>query len=155
MPFYRPPPGEEAPAFLRAGDYLDRAEEYFVASRRIGDLGMLSWPRYQCACHAIELALKAFLAWKGEDEDQLRRYGHDLEAAMLATRANGLLLTPDTVHAVELLSPVHKELLQRYPMRTGQPIPTIEQFDGNVLEVLEAMCEILRGHKSHRAFVAY
>jgi hypothetical protein len=155
MPFYRPPPDQEAPAFLRPSDFLERAEEFFVASRQIRQIGILNWPRYQCACHAIELALKAYLAWKGEDEAQLRDYGHDLDAAMHSAQRQGLTLSADTVRAIQLLSPVHKELLPRYPMRTGAPIPSIEQFDRNVLEVLEALCEVLRGHRSQRAFVPY
>jgi hypothetical protein len=144
-PFYKPPKGQEAPPQLLPGDFLERAEEFFVASRQIKQTGFLNWPRYQCACHAIELALKAWLAWKGETEAELRRYGHDLEAAMRAALSKGLVLTPTTIRAIELLSPVHLELLPRYPMHTGQPIPTIEQFDGNVLELLEAVCETLRG----------
>lgn len=126
-----------------------------MASRQIGQVGFLNWPRYQCACHAIELALKAYLALKGESERQLRAYGHDLDAAMLSAQHQGLVLRADTVRAIQLLSPVHKELLQRYPMRTGLPIPTIEQFDGNVLDVLEALCEVLRGQRSHRLFLRY
>lgn len=126
-----------------------------MASHQIQQIGMLNWPRYQCACHAIELALKAYLAWKGETEKQLIAYGHDLDAAMQSAQHQGLKLSADTVRAIQLLSTVHRELLPRYPMRTGQPIPTIEQFDKNVLEVLEALCTALRGHRSHRAFVAY
>lgn len=155
MPHYRPPPGQEAPAFMRPLDFLERAEEFFVASRQIGPVGFLNWPRYQCACHAIELALKAYLASKGECEHQLRAYGHDLDAAMQSAQRQGLVLRANTVRAIQLLSPVHKELLQRYPMRTGLPIPTIEQFDGDVMDVLETLCEALRGHRSYRAFVSY
>ncbi|HLG44727.1 MAG TPA: hypothetical protein VKY24_00685 [Reyranella sp.] len=140
---------------MRPLDFLERAEEFFVASRQISQIGLLNWPRYQCACHAIELALKSWLSWKGQDEGQLRGYGHDLVAAMESATTQGLKLSGDTVRAIELLSPVHQELLPRYPMRTGQPIPTIEQFDSNVLELLEALCEALRGHRSHRAFVPY
>lgn len=155
MPRYQPPAGQEASDHFRPQDFLDRAEEFFVASRQIKGVGILNWPRYQCACHAIELGLKAWLSQKGENERQLRSYGHDLQAAMKSAVSQGLPLSADTVYAIDLLSPVHRELLPRYPMRTGQPIPTIEQFDANVLELLEALCEALRGDKAQRAFIDY
>ena len=116
---------------------------------------MPSWPRYFCVCHAIELALKAWLSFRGEDEKRLIGYGHDLQAAMSSAQAQGLSLSSDSVDAVGLLSPVHKELLPRYPLRTGKPIPTIEQFEVNAIEILEAACEAIRGDKSRRLYVAY
>jgi hypothetical protein len=116
---------------------------------------MFSWPRYFCLCHAIELGLKSWLAFKGEDEDRLRLYGHDLVQAIESAQRQGLTLGPYTVRAINLLSPVHKELLPRYPLRTGEPIPTIMQFEANAIEILEAACEAIRGDRSHRLYVRY
>jgi hypothetical protein len=155
MPTYRPPPGHEAPAVLLPLDFLERAEEFFEASQRVGQQGIFSWPRCFCICHAIELGLKAWLAFKGEDEARLRGYGHDLNDAMESAQRQGMTLSSNTVRAVNLLSPLHAELLPRYPLRTGEPIPTPGQFEPNVIEILEAACEAIRGDRSHRAWIRY
>jgi HEPN domain-containing protein len=140
VPNYRSPPRHEAPAALRPLDLLARAEEFFSASSQIvHGQDFLEWPRYFCLCHAIELALKAWLAFKGEDEARLRDYGHDLKEAMESAQGRELSLSPTTVRAINLLSPVHKQLLPRYPVRTGEPIPSIRQFEKNADEILKAV----------------
>jgi len=136
-------------------DLLERAEDFFDASRRVGNTVRLpSWPRYFLLCHAIEVALKAWLAWSGESAKRLEHYGHDLDKLVAVAQTRGFTGSGSAVNDIRLLSPVHKEHLARYPLRTGAPIPMIEQFEGTAVELLEAGCAA-RGHAKRRLFVSY
>jgi hypothetical protein len=58
------PPAEQ----LISYDFFGRAVQFQRAFGELPDPGYPphDWPRYFMLCHAIELALKAFLAHKGE-----------------------------------------------------------------------------------------
>jgi len=103
-------------------------------------------PYYDC-CHAIELALKAFLLAKGQTEQFLRRLGHDLVAALDEAERQGL---SDHVQ----LTPEESQELQKankYYMRKGFEYFTLKAMvmslegraDMGDLEVLKQSCERL------------
>jgi hypothetical protein len=98
-----------------------------------------SWPRYFLLCHAIELALKAFLTLHGASEPDLKKIGHDLKKLLKHAEKFGLKLTPDTQHAIERLARAHKEHWARYPREDdGEAVVyAIEQFEKNAAELLQ------------------
>ena len=62
------------------------------AYKTLPDTPHPEWPRYFLFCHAIELALKAFLAQKtGLSQKELAdKFGHDLDALLKEGTALGL-----------------------------------------------------------------
>ena len=91
-------------------------------------------PRYFLFCHAIELALKAFLALHGLTQDELAQkpYGHDLEALMNKAVQLGLRFDRhDTASQLLLLNQAHTEYWPRYPMKTANPVFVISEFEPN------------------------
>jgi hypothetical protein len=56
---------------------LNLGNSFFNAATIIKE-STLYWPTYYLYCHAIELALKSFLHFKGMDEKGLRNIGHNL-----------------------------------------------------------------------------
>lgn len=75
-------------------DLIARAEEFFQAFKDLPKRTPPSWPRYFLLCHAIELALKAFLTRQGVTASRLKQIDlrHDL-ANLLAEAVNlGLAL---------------------------------------------------------------
>ena len=71
-----------------------RAMEFEKTYHAVPEMPPLSRPRYFLLCHAIELALKAFLALHGESESDLRlKFGHDLKKVLKRAKEFGLTLT--------------------------------------------------------------
>lgn len=86
------------------------ARDYAEAARAVPApaQGHFAAPRYFLACHAIELALKAFLALKGQPVvDLIDTLGHDLAKALANAAAAGL------AEAVPDLSGAHVEQINR------------------------------------------
>ena len=84
-----------------ADEMFEQAEAFFDAQRILRDhdakLG-LSRPRYFLFCHAIELALKAYVASvRGINDDagmQAMQFGHSIDKLLNAAGADGLALSP-------------------------------------------------------------
>lgn len=55
---------------------------------------LTSGPTRLLAYHSCELYLKAYLKEAGEEVDQLRSYGHDLNAMLSAAVERGLVASP-------------------------------------------------------------
>jgi hypothetical protein len=122
-------------------DLLDRARQFL---RAFGELPAdryppHDWPRYFMLCHAIELALKAYLAYKGATYQQLKGFGHNLTEALTRATNKGLSLTADTQWKINNLNQAHTEFWHRYSDEDGGPwmFPTIGQFEGAARELIE------------------
>jgi hypothetical protein len=76
-------------SILPALDYLERAEDFMEAFRALPSGNPPSWPRYFLLCHAIELALKAFLILRGVSSGTLKSptFRHNLKQ-LLAEAVN-------------------------------------------------------------------
>jgi hypothetical protein len=85
------------------------------------------WPRYFLLCHAIELALKAYLAYKGATYGQLKGFKHNLTELVTRATQEGLSLTQATQMAIDILHEAHSKFWHRYPTPEGGPwsFPTI------------------------------
>jgi hypothetical protein len=115
-----------------------RAREFEKAYYAVPETPPFSWPRYFLLCHAIELALKAFLTLHGVSEDDLMYdFGHDLKKLLKHAERHGLKLTPETQEAIKRLARAHKEHWARYPREDITVVFAIEQFEKNAAELLE------------------
>src|SRR3981081_514159 len=123
-----------------AFDLLDLAEEFFQAFKDL-PLGekMHSWPRYFLLCHAIELVLKAFLATRGVDDKQLKRYGHGLSDLLVSSKKQGLKIGILALGELECLDEAHSELWSRYPRKVAKPVFLIENFEVYASELFRAV----------------
>jgi hypothetical protein len=88
------PPADD----LVANDFFGRAVQFQRAFGELPepDFPPHDWPRYFMLCHAIELALKAYLAHKGATYGQLKGFGHDLTELLTNATQKGLSLTAPT-----------------------------------------------------------
>lgn len=73
-------------------------------------------PFYFLTSHSVELFLKAALLKEGVSEKELRNYSyrHNLLALLGRIQSFGLLITPETVSLIEVLSEQHKTHALRY-----------------------------------------
>jgi hypothetical protein len=94
-----------------------------------------SAPIGMLAGHAIEAGLKSYLTLKGATEKDLRRIGHDLEAAWLEARARGLDILPATPTWLRGVNFSFENLRYRY--RGGGWLPRRDVF----LETIEDLVD--------------
>jgi hypothetical protein len=125
--------------------YLELAEEYYQAFRDLPPNGPsgkpISWPRYFALCHAIELALNAFLLAHGMTEQQLKsQYGHNISALIAEAINIDAKVRSDIKHLTE----PHQKYWPRYPRQSG-PAVAIDQLEGPSVELLKAVRLEIRG----------
>jgi hypothetical protein len=133
------PPAEQ---LILPYDFFGRALQF---KRAFGELPAPDyppddWPRYFMLCHAIELALKAYLAANGISYKQLKDgFGHNLSAALTEATNKGLSLTAATQAAINTLNEAHTKFWHRYPTPEGGPwsFPLIGYFESAARELIE------------------
>ena len=139
------PPADD----LVANDFFGRAIQFQRAFGELPepDFPPHDWPRYFMLCHAIELALKAYLAHKGATYGQLKGFGHDLRELLINATQKGLSLTAPTQRGIDILNQAHSKFWHRYPTPEGGPwgFPTIGQFAGAARELIEEVDKHLIG----------
>ncbi len=110
------------PPGIHAGKLHKTARSYIGAARKLEEEPQFLSPRFFSLCHGLELALKAFLAAKGDRMAVLMGLGHDLsEAYKRAQEEYGLEPSDPLLDTlVRLMSPEHKKQLFRYPGRHRQ-----------------------------------
>ena len=130
------------PDTFRPGDHLWLAEDSFQAYR---DLPRRppprSWPRYLMLCHAVELALKAFLFHHGAKPKDLKAKAvrHSINELLTRATKNGLSLSPAVQSDTRLLHEAHEKFWPRYPKEDAKPVYTIEQFEAPARQLLDAV----------------
>jgi hypothetical protein len=138
---------------------LDRAEVFYGAFRQLPPEETItkSWPRYFLLCHAIELALDAFLASRGVKPKDLpyHPFGHMIEPLMDAAIARGLKIDTSAADAIKRLDEGHRNYWARYPRLEGGPIFVIDEFEPYVVELLKAVAGAIRGPNTIPPYVTY
>lgn len=90
-------------------------------------------PAYYLYCHAIELALKAFLRGSGSTLTDLKGSGHDirklLKKAFRAGFHDRCLLEPGMISAIELVSPTYRDKEFEYIKTGSRVIPKLEKIE--------------------------
>ena len=130
---------------LLAVGYIDDADRYADAAKQLTDFKHFN-PRYFLYCHAIELALKAYILASGGDDREVRKIKHDLGKAY--RRASELGYTPaldGTAEIVDWLHPYHQDYAFRYKQTGIRAVPRPEDID----EVINSM--LLEIEKTARA----
>jgi hypothetical protein len=154
-----PKPPSPASPFTQL-QHLELAEEFFQAFRDLppnGPSGIpVNWPRYFALCHAIELALRAFLLARGKPDRQLRDIvlRHNISNLMAEAIQLGLTISPQVRSDIDLLSEAHKNFWPRYPRETGNSVYIVSQFEKPFVELLTAVAVAIRGG-NRRQWVKY
>jgi HEPN domain-containing protein len=126
-------------------DLLNRAEEFFQAFKDLPSGNPPCWPRYFMLCHAIELALKAYLVSRGTTTKHLKNtFGHDLKKLLSEAINAGLPLGPLARGEIELLNEAHAKYWPRYPKEDSKPVFIIDPFEPYAAELIRAVAKILR-----------
>ena len=138
---------KDYPDILRQFDYLERAEQFYEAFGDLPKRPPPSWPRYFMLCHAIELALKAYLAAHGATAQQLKnsKFKHNLTALLSEAINKGLSLSASAQKDIKDLEEAHQKYWHRYPKEDGKPVFVIEQFEAAARELLTNVSIALRG----------
>jgi hypothetical protein len=116
---------DEPPPQLLAARLIDDALTYVECARRLDLLTEVpkrfAFPVYFLLCHAIELALKAYLAASGVPGNTLRNeIGHDLDRALKDAQSRGLSPADDRFPGLVLwLAPYHLDHSFRYRQASG------------------------------------
>ena len=124
------PPRPMKPNELLAVGYIRDAEGYADAAEQLVKFRN-NKPRYFLFCHAIELALKAYILATDGDQKELRvTIKHDLQKAYdRATELGYRPTDPRVPEIVEWLDPFHKDYTFRYTEKTGlQILPNPEEL---------------------------
>jgi HEPN domain-containing protein len=133
------------PEILIAGDFLERAEEFLRACRALPKRTPPDWPRYFMACHAVELALKAFLAARGRSVDELAKgFGHDLKKLLDEAMSEGLTIGVLARGELEQLNEAHTRFWHRYPKFDSKPVFIIDQFEVYIDELFRHVAQVVR-----------
>jgi len=126
-----------------AKDYLDAG--YTVTTS--GPQTLAPIPAYYLYCHAIELALKAYLRGTGASIADLKRIGHDLSKARKKAIGIGLRdiceLTPEQVEAIELANPIYSKKEFEYIAVGFKTLPNIKVLQataGSLIYGIKTFC---------------
>lgn len=140
------------PQVVLTSDLLERAEEFYTAFKDLPERAPPSWPRYFLLCHAVELALKAYLAMHGKTMGNLKNeFGHNIERLLDEAVRAGLPLGPLARGEIPRLNEAHVKFWPRYPREKSKPIFVIEQFDAYTRELLCAVRKCIHGGPSSNA----
>jgi hypothetical protein len=138
----------QMPQPLMALDLLERAEEFYQAYRDLPRRKPPSWPRYFMLCHAIELALKAYILFRGQrtmSQLEKQELGHKLDKLLSEAVTAGLLVGILARSEIELLNEAHTKYWARYPKKDDKPVFVIDDFEVYAVELLRAIATSLRG----------
>lgn len=136
------------PDSLRPGEHLRLAEDFFQAFRDLPRrLPPQTWPRYLMLCHAVELALKAYLFHYGAKPRDLRAKGvrHNLTELLTRAAGKGLSLSTSLQDDIKLLNEAHENFWHRYPKEDSKPVYTIEQFEAPARALLDVVSAAVFG----------
>jgi hypothetical protein len=119
------------PPGIRAWKFRREAQSYVKAARVLGREypEQMLRPRYFLLCHALELALKSFLAAHGVDNKALKKISHNLNAAYNQAKVKSGFPASDKLlqRLVDLMSPEHEGYWFRYPGAPYEELPKSDQ----------------------------
>jgi hypothetical protein len=130
-----------------AHDYLGDAEAYVSAARKLDEhTGQFS-PKYFLLCHALELALKAYILAKGGTDKEIRKIRHDLVAAWSSAIALGFRPTNAELDGiVKQVAKAHKDYSFRYGKSWTHFLPSADVFDAAVSRLIEDISPTVMDH---------
>jgi hypothetical protein len=115
--------------------FLKDAVQFQKAGTSLDSLSGPFGPKNYLLCHAVELAMKAYLLATGSTLDDVEEIGHDLKEL---NRRCGLTLShPRADQNLSLIAPVHREHSLRYTRPGGITMPNDIEFNEFSLSVIE------------------
>jgi len=147
------PPQLLAIGFIQdARAFISDAETLLEANIQGTGASPFSAPTYYLLCHAMELALKGYLASSGVSKSKLQyKIGHDLEKALSLAQERGFVPADDRfVELVEWLGPSHLDHSFRYRKTGLLRLPALTV----AVEAIKATIEGLEPHVRSQ-FVAF
>jgi len=118
------------------------------------DAGQFS-PKYFLLCHAIELALKAYILAKGGTEREIKKIRHNLIAAwsraLIAAWSRAVELGLQSKNAelhrvVKQVAPAHADYSFRYGKSWTHILPPAEVFDAAVSDLIKDVSQSVIDH---------
>jgi hypothetical protein len=144
------------PAQLAAARFIHDAEEYVESARQLVSVkgGTRKWPSpiYFLLSHAMELALKAYLAASGVSIGTLRRrIGHDLKLALRRAQQHGYVPTDAFTELVQWLAPYHLDHFFRYGKGSGwHQFPVASETAEIIADAVKAIERHVRENIRHQ-----
>ena len=114
-------------------ELLERAEAFWAYQK-----ASPTKPRYFLLCHAIRLALMAYItSRRPAAQDRFNKiFGNDLTKLLDEAISLGLTVSPSTESEIEKLSTAHVKYFARYPNETANRVLVIEHLGGQHVEEL-------------------
>jgi hypothetical protein len=131
------------------------AREYFdaaiaaddVIGKRKGYELVAPAPVMFLIAHATELALKAYLRWKGVDLEGLKKVGHNLEACWAVACKHGVIehvsLSDEELGILRLISDLHSSTELRYIQTGYKEFPVFGPLQAMSTKVLNTICPLV------------
>jgi hypothetical protein len=127
-----------------AHNYLDDAEAYLSAAKQLDGHASHFSPKYFLLCHAIELALKAYILGQGGTEKEAKKIRHDLTAAWSRAVALGFPSSTELETIVRLVAPPHRDYSFRYSNQSWtHMLPSANMFDVTVSGLIQQVSATL------------
>ena len=126
----------------RAKAFLNGAGECLIGAKKLDDGFSNLTGEYILTFHALELALKSFLAKSGLTNQQLKRkpYGHNLVNLYAEAQTRGLSISlPDAEHLIKWSNEFHDgDAFVRYEFTITRELPMCAVLFPLIEEVLSA-----------------
>ena len=124
-----------------SGDMLELSEQYldcFVALDVKSHTDRIH-PSYFLIHHSTELALKAFLAYRGLSYRKIVEFNHKIRSSYVKSIESGLIAIPKLDFLVDRISDMNVEHSLRYPAYKFTSVPDAEEC----AEVVRALISII------------
>jgi hypothetical protein len=100
-------------------------------------------PVYYLYLHAVELALKSYIYFINQDENELKLIGHNLEAALDRALEIGITdifpLSQELHKCIQMINPVYKGKELEYFYPGLKRLPAIELVNNSTNSLLQAL----------------
>lgn len=146
--------------------FLRFSKEFKAAAKTLGQKGPQehlygSVPHY-LLCHALELLLKAYLKTVGQNDHDLKTYGHNLEKLLREAKNKGLdkhvSLIKSEVRVISKINPYYKEKQLEYLVPIGiRSFPSLCELESvfdRLCMAIEPLCKqdsALRAKKQNQS----
>jgi hypothetical protein len=132
-----------------AHQYLGDAVSYVSAAKLLDESDGHFSPKYFLLCHALELALKAFILATGGTEKDTRKIKHNLQRAWVISIKNGLVSkNPDLPKIIERVTPAHLDYSFRYNKSWSFILPQAENFEAAVSSLIDDVMPVVQQHQA-------
>jgi hypothetical protein len=127
--------------------YLGDAVSYVSAARKLDESEGEFSPKYFLLCHALELALKAYILATGGTEKDTKKIKHDLELAWGTAIKNGLVSkNPDLSKLIERVALAHSDYSFRYNKTCTFILPQAQVFEVAVSGLIDDVMPVVQPH---------